>query len=398
MSYNKELRVAKERLRKLVTTQKELSDKIKTEDRGFTDAERSNFNKISDQVDVLKSEISQLEIDQAEYIRSISHKAPKRPGATPPEGEVDDESNILGRAAIELRTGKSFEGQTRVVDSTSGSALIQDPNVVNNVIYSLLSDNALVKAGASYMNVDNNYQSFPKVVNYPTVSWMSQGDQLLATDPTIEAVDFNLKDVACLVRVHNNVLRDSTPNTATVIQETISRSINDAILKAAFSGSAADKMPLGLDGISGVQSFTPTSTDNHDYLIDAVSMLLDKNVPLENIGLICSPKAWKNLAKLKTSIDDNSPLMKPLDFDRMKNNGMFHVTTAIKNDYGASNDETRIYIGDFSQLAIAMQGPFALQLVEKYSDYLNTAFQVHMRCDVQAYLADNFVRIEGLSY
>ena len=399
MSYLKKIRDLRKSLELKIDRQRQMADLLKLEDRDFQKSEQAEFDTLSKEILMIEKQISAVEQRKIEDKKFAATQAPKRPGGATTGMEkmdIGDNANVLGRAMIELKTGKPLNGfENRAITVSSGSALIQDPLVQGQVIDSLLSHNPLVRAGAHYFDCTNK-TSFPKVSTYPTVQWMASGDQLAASEPTITSVDFNLKDVAVLVKVENNVLYDSTPEAAVMIQRTMEKAINQAILQAVFSGSGS-KQPVGLDSMEGVQSFVPVEYLDFDFLIDGVTMLLNKNVPLENIGLIASPKVWSYLSKMKTGIEnDSTPLIKPFDLSDMKDSGMLHITTAISDEYGTGSNESRIYMGDYSQLAIGMGGPYALTIVEKYSDYLQTGFQLHMRIDVQSYLSDNFVRIEGL--
>ncbi len=410
----------KHTMRNKIADMRKITDQMKAEGRGsFKDAkEEKRFNNLDDEIEKMQSEAEKLQRIVDSEARGAAFQAPAAPqGAKAPDDSagfmdgngVRSQTNLTGdkrygdivaRTMIAMKSGNqvrdSFGAEVRDITASSGSAMIQNPSIQNSIIYSLMSNNPLVKCGASFFDT-TNHAVFPKVQAYPSVTWMTPGAEVQASEPTIGAVKFDLKDIACLVRVDNNVLYDSTPDAASVIQETINRAINQALLEAAFAGTGTNGQPAGLDNMTGVQSLSHANgtIENYGPLIAGAKELMKKNVSLNDMSVILSPDVWEALTILKAT--DDQPLMKPLDLGKMAADERLYVTTAVKDNYGTDGDQSRIYMGDFSQLAFGLGGPFSLTLSERYSTHLQTGFLVHMRVDIQSYMADNFVIIKDIT-
>ena len=100
-----------------------------------------------------------------------------------------------------LSGAKNVNDETRALVS-SGSALIQDSNIVDDVVYSLQSSNFLNDAGVQFVSTANNRQ-VPKITAYPAASWITEGNQVTDTQPTIEGLKWEFKDLELIVPFWN---------------------------------------------------------------------------------------------------------------------------------------------------------------------------------------------------
>jgi len=334
---------------------------------------------------VIKEELSELRNE-----RTNSQKFLKNQKSSFSESE---KSNIFGSVFRQLVGVETSEKRAVI---SAGSALIQNPNVVDDVVFSLQSSNFLQGAGVRFLNIENNRQ-VPKVTAYPAAEWLSEGDQITPSDPVIGSIDWDLKDIAVLVKVQNNVLYDATVDTEKLINEVAMRSINDAVLKAMLYGTGTGAEPKGIDNYSGVQTVS-MGTDGAaltDYTkhTAAVRKLLDANIDIDKISFVQNPAVAEAVANLQINTGD---YQKP---PALFQNSQVFTTTAVKSDYvqGATSDTTRLYCADFSKLVVGVGGEIMVKLSERYADYLQTAFVVHMRLDPQPLFEDAFCIIEGIT-
>ena len=294
-----------------------------------------------------------------------------------------------------LSGAKNVNDETRALVS-SGSALIQNPNVVDDVVYSLQSSNFLNDAGVQFVSTTNNRQ-VPKITAYPTAAWITEGNQVTDTQPSIEALKWEFKDLAVLVKVQNNVLSDSAVNAENLINQVSTNAINDAILKAVLYGSGASGQPQGIDNFSGVQTVSMgvdgASITDYTKHTEAVKKLLQTNNDLSKISFIQSPDVFEQVNNL--FVDLGQYQLPPFGY---RENSVF-TTSAVKSDYtqGATSNTTRIYAGDFSKMVIGVGDEISVKLVERYADYLQTAFLVHVRLDIKPLFEDSFCIIKGIT-
>jgi hypothetical protein len=83
--------------------------------------------------------------------------------------------------------------------------------------------------------------------------------------------------------------------------------------------------------------------------------------------------------------------MQPKMVDRL---GQYY-TSAIATDYGATTDETKLYLGDFSRLLVAYQGPFTI-LTDQSASKLATEVIMHYRFDLLYLSPDSFCRVDTI--
>lgn len=294
-----------------------------------------------------------------------------------------------------LSGAKNVSDEARALVS-SGSALIQSENIVDEVVYSLQSSNFLNEAGVQYVATTNNRQ-VPKVSSYPNAQWITEGQQVSDSQPSIEALKWEFKDLAVLVKVQNNVLHDSAVSVESLINQVANNAINDAILKAVLYGSGSAGQPLGIDNFTNVQTVDMATNGAAitDYTkhTEAVKKLLQTNNDLEKISFVQSPSAFQQVNDLQVELGNYQ--LPPFDY---RSNSVF-TTSAVKEDYtqGTTANTTRIYVGDFSKLVVGVGNEISVKLVERYADYLQTAFLVHVRLDIKPLFEDSFCIIKGIT-
>ena len=306
-----------------------------------------------------------------------------------------DSSNTFGQVFRALAGSKNVSDEARAWVS-SGSALIQSENIVDEVVYSLQSSNFLSGAGVQYVATTNNRQ-VPKISAYPTAQWITEGQQVSDSQPSIEALKWEFKDLAVLVKVQNNVLNDSAVSVEGLINQVANNAINDAILKAVLYGSGVSGQPLGIDNYTDVltvdMAVDGAAITDYTKHTEAVKKLLQTNNTLDKISFVQSPTSFQQVNDLQVELGNYQ--LPPFDY---RNNSVF-TTSAVKEDYtqGATSNTTRIYVGDFSKLVIGVGDEISVKLVERYADYLQTAFMVHMRVDIKPLFEDSFCIIRGIT-
>lgn len=354
----------------------------------FTEDINRQHKRVSEEIMSIEREI--LSLEKNAYVsgvaQSINDRIPSK----------DDGNCYLAQMARAVKYGPDAKGlsdEIRAITSTSGSAAIQDPNVMDQVIYELQSSNELAQAGVQFQNTEN-YKLVPKVTAYPTVYWQTAESQQITLDAamTIGSVKWELKDGAVRVRVTNQYLMDSSERGQRIVQEAMRRAIQQAIGQAIFTGSGSNGEPKGIQSFDNVQTLAVyggggAALDDWSQISTGVKMLADINVPISNISVFTSPSAWLQLASLEAT--DGQPLLMPPALNSIR---FFGPTTFIPATYN-SNTWTKIFMGDFSKIIVGMGGTFEIILNQTRADYLETEFLVHFRMDVQATHDNNFVEL-----
>ena len=303
---------------------------------------------------------------------------------------------ILGqmmRAVFQGPQGRNSDSYRREFDFTTGNATIQDPRVQAEFFETLKANNPLADLGARFL-IGPNYMQFPRQLTDPAVTWFSEGDTAVLPDTaaTIDSVKIEYKIPAIVLDASNFWLEDSGPLGAEILSRMGVSALQNAIISAVLNGAAASGQPVGLDNVVGVQTVAAGGAlASFAKITEGVKKLLAANVKLENIGGIYSPSVWQQINDLIDQADQ--PLLMPAG---ARDIPMF-TSTAVLEDYGAGDDETRMYLGDWSNIMIASSGgPMVSVLRETKATTFQTQFVIHMRCDVGVIRPNAFCRIEGI--
>ena len=368
----------------LLKAAKKIHDKAKAEGRGFSADEQKKFDEILDEVDQINSMLEAgKNLESYESLNETSN------------------ANFLARSAkalydgdfSEVNRGNVEDVMQRTATSTSFANAIQNPLVSSDeIIFSSLNQGFIQQLGVETINLQN-YLSVPKVTAYPSFSAYTESEAVAVDDVTVGSVQFTVKNHGLIVKVHNNLLRDANERTFDIVQGAINRALQEYLLSQILFGSGATNSFTGLDSYTGIQTVDAGSATltNHDKIVEAYTDLMGQNANSSNFRLLANNVLAKQFGEMKAT--DNQPLQKPMILQQMP----FVYSQAVKSDYGSGSNETRAYIGDFSQVKIGVEGQYQMRLVERYADLDQTAFMLILRADLQLFEANHICRIENIA-
>lgn len=248
---------------------------------------------------------------------------------------------------------------------SSGSALLGEP-VAASFFDAVRAQQVAARAGVATIRVEDAKTRFPRVTADPTVVWLTEGTQLAASDPTIDALVVEPKTAAVLTRVSRQLLEDSDPLAERVVTRTLAGAIAAALDSAVFNGSGTAGQPRGILNTTGIGSTSLASAPTSwDPLLDAAYSLRAAN--FEPSAVVCHPETAGLFATLKDSTGRYIP----------KPDGVPQVL------YTSAMPQKTVVLGDFSQVAVALRSEVRLErLAERFADYLQVGFLAHLRADV----------------
>ena len=371
----------------LVTEMRQILQDATAEQRELTAQERKafaaasrDFEKLGDQLKAAQ----EREDNEAALIKAGRTRKEPRP--------------ILGqmmRAVYRGANGTSAHDakMRREYNFVNGNATLQDPIVQAEFWETYKANNPLAELGARFL-IGPNYMQFPRQLTDPAVVWFEEGDTAVLPDSasTIDSVKIQYKVPAIVLDASNFWLEDSGELGAEILSRMGVSALQNAIISAVLNGAAASGQPVGLDNVVGVQTVAAGGAlASFAKITEGVKKLLAANVKLENVGGIYSPSVWQQINDLADLQDQ--PLMMPAGLRDIP----MHTSTAVLEDYGAGDDETRIYLGDWANIMIASSGgPMVSILRETKATQFMTQFVIHMRCDVGVIRPNAFCRIEGI--
>lgn len=365
--------------------------KAEQEKREVTDTEWQRWNMLNIDYDDVKDKIQKHQDKQWTRAMGLEPKSQRHQAARALGNEI--------LKLIEREAGRPV----RALSSSDATGVLQDPDVQQTVIQKLISYMPFSQLGADMRigQEQRNFARFPKVDALPGVQWVGAEGTSLTDDSsyTWGYVDLDFKTLATnVVKVSFELMDDSEIDMAAQIGDDILRAISQEVTRRVIDGATGSSQPDGILNQSGIIEVPAGGTNlatigTRDVFVDAIEALLNRNVPLERIGILMSPEAGAQW--MKTLATDNNPLESPQWIQQIVENGRLQFTTGVQNDFGAGTDETRVIIGDFSNLVIRGK-QMSITLRERYADSLQYGFIGYSRW-AWAVKRPDFAVITGLT-
>lgn len=366
-----------------------LLEKARSEGRDLTDSERKDFDGLS-----RKAEREKAIIDAAKAMQLEQNKP--RAASTEPlrlgrlardggplmlrgeerlsdhvEADLPDRASAsdfcLGRLCRGMLLGdwRGSEIEVRATGGASGGGAVLIPHPVSAMFVDLARARSVcVAAGAMTIPIDGTTIKFPRLTGDVTAAWRAEHADISESDPTIDGVDATPKSVAAMVRVSNELLADAPDLAGRMLNRTLTQALAVEIDRAALRGDGTGSTPTGIRSTSGV-----TLTDlngavlTFDHLADGVGVV--RQLKEEPNAIVMAPKYAALLDKQKAS---TSGVWMGYSGDVAAIPRF--VTAQVPVNLGVGTNESEVYIGDFSQLALVVRQQIQIEATR----YAGTAF------------------------
>lgn len=294
----------------------------------------------------------------------------------------------LGDFLLAMTTGAKNEGERKALsEGSDGAGGYTVPDVLGANFYDLLRKNlAVAKAGAQFVSLDSDVHKFATIASDPTFGWSAEAGAVNTGDPTFDVVSFAPKRIDNKILVSVELLQDSL-NIAEALEAAITGGFAAEVDRVALYGSGTSNEPLGLQGITGLNTYdyNGVSLDvdtAYTGIMSVMQALLEDNVKEEAIHMIISPRDYINLANKRNS--DNLLIGNPEPVDRMFAEGRVHVTSQVLTTESTDSDESKIFLGDFSKLLIGVRSDLRVQVFsETMAGNLQYTYVSWGRLDIQ---------------
>lgn len=174
------------------------------------------------------------------------------------------------------------------------------------VVQPALAASIFAQVATTVTTGSTNYR-IPVVSADPTASWVAEGAEITATDPTLQELTVTPTKVAGLTVISRELADDSSPDAANVVGAGLARDIARRIDQAAFAG-LAPPAPAGLSTLSGIGSYVNAGAfGNLDFAAEAISKA--ETVGATITHFVTSPASALALAKVRVETGSNLPLL-----------------------------------------------------------------------------------------
>ena len=261
----------------------------------------------------------------------------------------------------------------------------------------------VVRAGATTLNFEEGEIGgvvIPQITGSIAPEWKVENENITLSDPTFTPRTLDFKTLASATKVSNELLQDSGTLLARMIETDLSQGFASEFDRAALFGSGSGQEPRGVKNTVGINTFSMGSNggDIEDWnpLVGAVRMLLDDNVPLENISaFIMSPREWEALAVLKTATELQQ-LQPPTQIANIRQ--LVSSKIPINTTVGSSNDTGTIFVADWSKLVIGVRLSLKIRFFEQtFAQSYSTLIRAVARVDFALVHPSSFAVITGIT-
>ena len=359
--------------------------------RGMTKSEKMDWDKRQDQIDDLT--------DQIERSKRIKQRKGREADEAMGHHVTDDETHPLPVAFQTLANGEARsitdvtmpDHHQRALTSAGLSDNIQNPDKTGEYFFTDLQSGTMASLK---MDIKNGVKQGEAIVNFtdlPATTIHAEGDEMPEGGMLSVLLVYLLKNFVIRVDLVNNVIRDAVSDWAKILREAFARSLDAKLTQQFLSGPGTTEI-LGIDNVVGVQTVDAGSvTLTWDMILQSVQKIVAANGSLDMISVIMHPAAWLQLQSLKDTTGQQ--ITKPSGLDGVP----MIVHTAVGTDYGVGNDETRVYVGDFSTCKLGVGGKYEITSEKSKADHDVTQFIMVYRADLQVFHPDRIVRIENVA-
>jgi len=235
---------------------------------------------------------------------------------------------------------------------SAGGALVGG-RPANTIIESLQPRPLLMRLGAEVLGGLGDDLSLPRGTADPTVTWLDEGDEVTASDPTFDDVALAYHDVSAQTEVSRRLLKQSSPDIEAYVLRTLARSVALALEREAFVGDGTGNKPTGILETASVQSFgTGTITPTANIFLDGRQAIEDSSaeVNADTLAYVMSPSLANALAQTPWSTGSSRSIIENRRLDGIPVFVSTYLPASVTGSTGTAilADWSQLVIGEFS--------------------------------------------------
>lgn len=384
---------------------------VKKEDRDLNDAERKKLAAWEAEMSQVEKDLDIQEKVEARIAQKIGARmAPSAAQAEPGPGNPDDVSYRSGVAKSILEAARTGQATTAKINPAAvfqkRGVMLSDTGSAGYSLHTATNSQINLQATASTafmreitMVATRNSTFFPFLDRTDRLAAQNktQAAQLSDQDYVISRKAVAFKNYYCYIALHTDIVRDSAiQNIDRVLMSIAEQDVARQVANDLLNADGASNNLTGIRNYSGVLT-TDAESGPIDYtlILRAYESLMQKNVS-DNISVVMSPAAWRQLAALTDST--GQPLQIPPQLSRVR----WYATTLVPEDLGAGGDQTVIIMGDLSKVFLFVDeeiGINAMDSVVSFHDgfsYDQIRIRTTWRGDFQTYEPDHLLLIQNI--
>lgn len=194
--------------------------------------------------------------------------------------------------------------------TTAGASAISPDEIAALIVLPVEAASVAIQA-ATLIPTNSTRMEIPRVTADPTASWVAEGEEIGASDPTVDSVTLVPAKIAGLSIITNELAADTTPAAAGLIGSGLARDIAKKIDLAFFGSKGASLVqPAGLEDLAGFTAVDRAATwADFDAFAEAIANA--EALGLSVGSFVANPADVLALTQLKESTSSKRGLLTP---------------------------------------------------------------------------------------
>lgn len=236
----------------------------------------------------------------------------------------------------------------------AGGAFV--PEVISADYIELLYNNSVfLSAQPTRVPVPHGNLTMPKLATGATAAWTGESQNITKSEQTTSQVRLDLKKLAVVTPISNELLRDSSPSIEQMVRDDLAQNAAVTIDTAFLRGTGTAYSPAGIKTlVASANKFNANATGNVANvtfdLLKAARLLEDAKIRFVRPAWFISPTVRWGLMAAR---DAQGQLVWAPEMATGKLYGMpFFVTQNIPSNLGGSTDESEVYLVDMVHMVV----------------------------------------------
>jgi HK97 family phage major capsid protein len=384
---------AKQKRSKIWDKMNEMIQLRKSEKRDFTNSEKTKYEQLRSDFDVLTERLKELEADEKRALIMAGKAADESRRQNNPKGSAwidletgnqvevlersekmtdvigKDRNLNLGRALRALVTGNwtGAAEERAALATTSGSGLLVPTTVFSDVLDLARSKSVVFQAGGLTALMPDGRMNLARVASDPEIQEKAENEAFSNDNIIFDALPLKAETIGAVCVLSRELAMDA-PNIGRAIEVALANAVARRLDYLALNGTGSNNQPEGLLHNAGVHEVDLENDPLHyGHLLRAWHLIAAANGTPRTIAL--NPL---EMAALNASYHPNFGW---LPAPELLKNLQWLESTAVQHHEpeGEPENHSDAFLGDFSQLVVGLRQNAFIEL----STEAGNAFQKH---------------------
>jgi HK97 family phage major capsid protein len=275
------------------------------------------------------------------------------------------------------------------IELTSANTTLLQSQVASLLVQPLEQASTFLASGPVIIDSSDSVR-VPRIVNGVTAGFIAEGAQISDGDVAFDEVTLlpsTLKSLKVLVRVSNELIRQSVVGLDAVLQQRLVTDVGNALDAALWDGAGTSNTIKGILRATGIATGTLDLTDP-DSLIDGLATAQGNKV--NPTHWVMTSSTFATLRKLKIAVPDDTLgvaeykqyLFDPSTIQNGTAFQLFGLPVIITDNIPVVSTKNRVALVDFSKVVVARDVDAQVKILDQtWGDYDSVGIRVVTRYD-----------------